>query len=302
MLDRIRGLFKRSGQGGQVSLEVRPDGIAWVASRGVAEHAHGVVECSPARRQAELADLVRQQDWSGLRASLVLPMEQYQVFQMERPDGIEDAELADALRWKLGDLIEFSPSEAVCDVFPFPQDATRGRGHLVNVVVARRSLVSELVALVAGAGLALTRIDIAELALRNLAARLDGAQGSAALVHLRERYGQVVICRGETLYLSRRLDVTTEDLRDAARQDAALQALGLELQRSLDYFESQMGQVPPAVVRLAARDAALPLTAMLSAYVAARTEMVDGAELGVDGSWDGRCLLALGMCHGGGAD
>lgn len=54
----------------------------------------------------------------------------------------------------------------------------------------------------------------------------------------------MIVCKGETLYLSRRLDVTSDDLRDAARQENAVQSLALEMQRSLDYYESQLGQVP----------------------------------------------------------
>mgnify|MGYP007000448125 CR=1 len=71
--------------------------------------------------------------------------------------------------------------------FAFPEDASRGRGPLVNVVTARKSLVQELMALVDGGGLELVRVDIAELALRNLASRMDTANRGVALVHLRER-------------------------------------------------------------------------------------------------------------------
>ena len=47
------------------------------------------------------------------------------------------------------------------------------------------------------------------------------------------------------LYLTRRLDADMEGLGDPDRRGATGQQLALEVQRSLDYVESQLGQVPP---------------------------------------------------------
>ncbi|WP_170005830.1 type IV pilus biogenesis protein PilM [Marinobacter guineae] len=292
LLHKLTGLFRRSGAQRRVCLEVRPDGVAWAISGGPAENHAGFIDCLPAKRHAVVKELVDEHGWAGASTTLVLPLDQYQVFQMDRPEGIEESELSDALKWKLKDFLDFSPSQAVSDVFPFPRDASRGRGELVNVVAARKSLVSELVELVEEAGLELDRIDIAELALRNLVCRLDENKRGAALVHLKDNYGQMVICKDDTLYLSRRLDVTSEDLRDAARQESAVQSLALEMQRSLDYYESQLGQVPPATIRLVARDSVLPLASMLSSYVAAGIETLDWRTVGLQADLDSRCLPA----------
>jgi len=285
-------MFRRSGTRGRVCLEIRPDGIAWAVPGETDSAQCSFVDCLPAKREAVLQALVDEHGWAGASTTLVLPLDQYQVFQMERPEGIEQSELGDALKWKLKDFLDFSPSDAVSDVFPFPADASRGRGELVNVVAARKSLVSGLVELVREAGLELDRIDIAELALRNLVCRLDENSRGAALVHLKDSYGQMVICKDNTLYLSRRLDVTFADLRDAARQESAVQSLALEMQRSLDYYESQLGQVPPARIRLVARDSVLPLASMLSSYVAASIETLDWHTVGLNADLDSRCLPA----------
>lgn len=286
----IRGFITkiagRSHGGRRVFLEIRPDGIAWATSAGEA----AFIECSSARREQELAAAVDEHGWAGARATLVLPLDQYQVFQLERPEGVEQSELGDALKWKLKDFLDFSPSDAVSDVFPFPEDASRGRGDLVNVVAARKSLVRDLVDLVNASGLELFSIDIAELALSHLVARLDENQRGAALVHMRGRYGQMVVGKGSTLYLSRRLDVSVDDLHDASQQENAVQSLALEMQRSLDYYESQLGQVPPAKIRFVTRDTSLPLSSMLGSYLAGGVEALDWSDLGVDEPIDSRCL------------
>ncbi|QSP96026.1 biogenesis protein MshI [Marinobacter salinisoli] len=293
MFSRLAGLLNRAGgRRSHVCLEVRPDGIAWAAVASGASPASGFVECMPAKRLQTLQGLVDQRNWSGARTTLVLPLDQYQVFQMERPEGVDESELADALKWKLKDFLDFPPSDAVSDVFPFPEDASRGRGALVNVVSARKSLVQELVTLVRDTGLELVTIDIAELALRNLVSVLDQNGRGAALVHLRDGYGQMVVCRKDTLYLSRRLDVAANDLMDVARQENAVQSLALEMQRSLDYYESQLGQVPPATIQMVARDKSLPLASMVSSYVAASVQMLDWSSLGAEANMDSRCLPA----------
>ncbi|MCK7544276.1 biogenesis protein MshI [Marinobacter bryozoorum] len=290
LADRLRTFFSNSGKRQRVSLEIRPDGIAW--SLAGKAPAMGFAECTPARRQSVLESLVSENHLGGADATIVLPMDQYQVFQLERPEGVDDAELADALKWKLKDFLDFSPSEAVSDVFPFPADAARGRGDLVNVVAVRRTVISELVTLADDAGLKLQQIDIAELALRNFLGRLDDTGRGATLVQLKEHYGHMVIGKGGTLYLSRRLDVTARELREASSQESAVQSLALEMQRSLDYYESQLGQVPPPVINLVARDSLLPLTSMLGSWLAAGTRTVDWDQFGLDAEPDSRCLVA----------
>ncbi len=292
----IQRFFKRTAKTRSVCLEIRPDGIAWCsdgnASLAMPGQSCGFISCPPAKRLASLQGLAAEHGWESALTTLVLPLDQYSVFQLDRPEGLSDGDLADALRWKLKDLLDYSPSDSVCDVFPFPLDAARGRGELVNVVAARKSMVAELVALVNDAGMVLRRVDIAELALRNFASRMDVDQRGVALVHLRDSYGQMVISKGPVLYLSRRLDVSAEDLRDASRQEGAVQSLALEMQRSLDYYESQLGQVPPRVIRLVARDAMLPLASMVSSYVATGVETIDWSAQGLDEPLDSRCLAA----------
>ena len=284
----ITKITGRSNRRQRVFLEIRPDGIAWATSGNET----GFIECPSARREQELSAAVQQNGWAGARATLVLPLDQYQVFQLERPEGLEESELGDALKWKLKEFLDFSPSEAVSDVFPFPEDASRGRGDLVNVVAARKSLLRELIDLVNASGLELVTIDIAELALTHLVARLDENQRGAALVHMRGRYGQMVVGKGNTLYLSRRLDVSIDDLHDASQQENAIQSLALEMQRSLDYYESQLGQVPPAKIRFVTRDTSLPLPSMLGSYLASGVETLNWNELGLDDGIDSRCLAA----------
>ena len=77
------------------------------------------------------------------------------------------------------------------------------------------------------------------------------------------------------LYLSRHFDFSLQSLNEPAQQDSVIQNLALEIQRSFDYFESQMGQVPPRTISLIGPDSNVPLAKMLSGSIAADVAWLD---------------------------
>lgn len=263
----------RKRQGVRLGLELASGGIAWAhASGGKQPPETGFIEVEAADRGRALSDLVDTRSLKGVAVNLVLSQDQCQIFQAERPP-VEDQEMVEAVRWKLGGLLEYPASEAVIDTFPFPDDATRDRGQLINAACAHERTVGEFVETVHAAGLELNRIDIAELALRNLVARVDPDERGAALLYLSEKHGHMVFCRGTTIYMARRIEISLRQLRDARSQEQSVEALALEMQRSLDYYESQLRQVPPARIQVSGHPEALPLAGMLTTNVT--SEVVD---------------------------
>lgn len=81
----FKGLFN-AGKKDRVSLEIRPDGIAW--SRRGKDMLPGFVECTPARRREALLGIISEHRLTGAETTLVLPLDQYQVFQLERPEAL----------------------------------------------------------------------------------------------------------------------------------------------------------------------------------------------------------------------
>lgn len=284
----LKHLLRRQNQVQDLGLEVRPDGIAWALSApggGIARA--GFEPCTPAAREDALTRLVEQERLSHTRVCAVLPIEQYQVFQVERPS-VADTELVDAARWKLKDMLDYRVEDAVFDVFPFPADASKGATELINVVSARKAVITDIARLTERAGLTLERVDIADLALRNLAAPLDPEGRGVALVFLRQNMGQMVLCKGPVLYLSRRLDISESGLMDVALQEPMVQGLALELQRSLDYYESQMGQVPPRSIFVLSRPDGPAVKDLLAGNIAGNLVPYEP-----EGEYDFRSVLAL---------
>ena len=264
--------FAKKHKGVNLGMELASDGIAWALMLGNQEIRTGFFEVDATSRPQALQELITEHDLKGAVTNLVLSQDQYQIFQAERPP-VEANELAEAVRWKLGELLDYPANQAVLDTFPFPDDASRDRGQLINAVCAHQDLIGGHVELLHDAGLELNRIDVAELALRNLLAYADPEARGAALLYLSDNHGHMVFCRGNMLYMARRIEVSLTQLRDAASQEQAVQALALEMQRSLDYFESQLRQVPPGRIQVAGHPEHLPLAGMLTTNVTA--EVVD---------------------------
>lgn len=268
-LRSLKQTFDKRHSALRLGLEIGGDSRFWAL-----QDARGELYTGPLSQDEPLEALVAARGLTGAPTRVVLGQDDYRVFQVERP-AVEEQELAEAMRWKLGELLDYPASEAVIDTFPFPEDASRDRGPLVNVVCAHEARIRAVVDAVHGAGLSLECIDIAELALRNLLASGDHDERGAALVYLGPDNGQMVFCRGDTLYMARRLGVSLARLRDAATQEQTVQALALEIQRSLDYYESQLRQIPPSRIQLAGHPEALPLAGMLNSEVTAQVVDLD---------------------------
>lgn len=258
-----------------MGIEIRTEGIALAKmeeKKGVGQELtfHRFKKGNAAERQTVLSELVTEANASGADCHLVLTNQQYQIFQVDRPE-VEDTELRASVHWKLSDLIDYPLDDAVSDVFEFPEDASRGR-KLVNLVCARKAIIKEYIQLMEACGLNLVSIDVIDLALRNIAQRFVDEDSAIGLLYLRQGFGMLVLVKGQMLYLSRKMEVRESALKEPAQQESVVQQLSLEIQRSLDYFESQLRQIPPRQILLLGPDISLPLAQLLDPLLAVSVE------------------------------
>jgi MSHA biogenesis protein MshI len=140
--------------------------------------------------------------------------------------------------------------------------------------------------------------------LRNLSALLPQDQKGVATFLLGEKFAHLVLTRQGVLYLARRIEynrgykMDESDSRNGDHIDAA--TLGLELQRSLDYFESHYDQTPIGDLVIAPGGAigeqlALRLRSETSLRISLLNldDLTDGATKIAD-TLSTECLLALG--------
>ncbi|HEX6929657.1 MAG TPA: hypothetical protein VF267_10425 [Gammaproteobacteria bacterium] len=146
----------------------------------------------------------------------------------------------------------FHVDDAVIDVFEIPDQRHVNRNRMMYAIAARARRVSERVDSLNAAGFSVEVVDIPEMAVRNLAALVPEESRGLALIHLNEDSGIITISRQGTLYLTRRLDTGTRELHaaDAARRNSLCESVLLEVQRSLDYYDSHFPHGPVAAVAL----------------------------------------------------
>jgi MSHA biogenesis protein MshI len=178
--------------------------------------------------------------------NLVMAEGQYELLLVEAPR-VEPSELRAAVRWKVRNLIDFHIDDAVIDVFEIPGQNNRPQGQaMMYAVAARAREVRDYVDLVEGADLGLRVIDITEMAMRNLASRLEEDVRGVAMLYFDEDHGVISVTRQGSLYLSRRLATGTAQLLEDAEN--SYDQVALEVQRSLDYYDSHFGQPPVAAL------------------------------------------------------
>ncbi len=217
----------------------------------------------------------------GCATSFVLSPGDYQLLLVDAP-AVAEAELKEAIRWRVKDLVSYDISTAVIDCFALPEDAYRGRSQMLYVVVIPQSTATRIEAFVDAAGLQLDCIDIPELVLQNLTPLVDGetALGQAWMC-LQQPTGYINLVADDAVYLSRHIELPAAPLNgsDSAEGRQATSVV-LDIQRSLDYYESQIGKPPCLKLLICPLQAGeTPLLTEIRQNLSVEVEQLDLGEL-----------------------
>ena len=225
------------------------------------------------------------------RFSAVLANGSYHLLLTDAPEVAED-ELRAAIRWRLTDLVPFPIADAVVDVFDVPARARRGTSPSVYVIATQRSVVEGHAQMMERFGDRYDVLDVPEMCLRNLASLLPDADQGLAMVHVEHQHAHIVVLRQGTIYLARQVELTGSD------REQNTDAVVLELQRSLDYFESHHDQRPVQRTLVSAVGDAVSTDELIAA-IGSRASALDivghlACDTTLDAATMNRNLLALG--------
>lgn len=207
--------------------------------------------------EEHLASLIEEHGLCGLPCVAVLEPRHCKLVQVERPQ-VEPGELLAAVRWKIRELIEFPVEDAIIDLFELPSGNQPGRPALVSVVAVQRSMIERHAEMIERVGLDLQAIDITELVLRNVACLLPENDDGAVIVYLLPHEAVMTVTRNSQLYLARNIESGSWELESALMPGSVVEPesvepgldnplidrLVLDIQRSLDYYESYFSQPP----------------------------------------------------------
>lgn len=218
-----------------------------------------------------LARAAADYDLARSRCTTVLDTGEYSLLLTEAPDVPPD-ELRAAIRWRIKDLIDFHINDATLDVFDLPGEKAAGRARSMYAVAARSSAIQKRADMMSAAGINLDIIDIPEMVQRNLASLLAEDAKGVVLLSFTSSGGLITISKQSEIYLSRNIDIGLEMMASFQDTNELFDRVVLEVQRSLDYYDSHFRQAPISTIALAPMPREVPglvdyLKANLSANV-----------------------------------
>ena len=246
-----------------------------------------------------LARAAADYDLAHSRCTTVLDSNEYSLLLTEAPDVPPD-ELRAAIRWRIKDLIDFHINDATLDVFDTPGDKAAGRARSMYAVAARSSAIQKRADMMSAAGINLDVIDIPEMAQRNLASLLPEDAKGVVLLSFTPSGGLITISKQSEIFLSRNIDVGLDVLTQLSDTASMFDRIALEIQRSLDYYDSHFRQAPINTIALAPMPREVPglvdyLKANLSADVITMdlTKLME-CEVDLKPELQSACLTVLG--------
>ncbi|HCU05499.1 MAG TPA: hypothetical protein DIC51_04285 [Coxiellaceae bacterium] len=196
---------------------------------------------SPVNFSDQLKDNVIRLGLEKANCIYVLPLEEYRLILLEAPN-VPDTEMTQAAKWLVKDLIDFPVSEIALDVFDAPIRV--GQKRKIYAVVTRLKYLQAISGQIEAAQLKLTHITITHLGIRAFLSQLPQAAQGVGFLHVHEQEVHFLIVKDGILYLERKLiHFSTEisEVNDLSQSENLL----LEIQRSLDFYQNQMGQAAP---------------------------------------------------------
>lgn len=195
-------------------------------------------------------------DWQGVfaqmakqfgpaRIHITLSASFYQLLTVDKPH-VEAEEISQALLWSVKDMVSQSIADIHFDYF----DSPLANSNKLNVVVAEKPILSAMVVAAKENQIQVIGISIEEMAVTGLFT--EDNQARLVLCHVSGQELLLTVVKQGELYMQRRvrgfnkLDTVSQDELAMGMADS----LSLELQRSMDYFESQLRQAPVASIEL----------------------------------------------------
>jgi MSHA biogenesis protein MshI len=194
-----------------------------------------------------LKKIISDFDLRRIPVSAVINPSDYQIAQVQAPD-VPRNELRAAARYSMRDAFDFPIDTSTLDIFDLPEQTSHGDKRLCFAIASRGDAIEKMSGVFERHFRKFDVIDIPELCQRNLAALLPQDAKGVAFLMLRDDFAQLVLTRRGMLYVTRRFEfrergeLNGDEEFEANELPLDPQHLSLELQRSLDYYESHFDE------------------------------------------------------------
>lgn len=196
--------------------------------------------------QAGLKQFVEEHKLANTPTVISFAVNKYQLLQVDKPD-VPEEEIAQAVTWTAKELLT-TQDEVQMDYFDLPAQTTGA--NKINVVAIKREELDAVCHAVLDTELSVKNVTVNELANCELMAD----DGDAVITLIQEPNSEIClnIVKDKQLYFSRRMrgHERLSTFTEMELQMGVVDALSIEIQRSIDYFEGQLRQAPAKRVLL----------------------------------------------------
>ncbi len=299
-----------------ISMTSHNISMAHICGSGLSDIMVNSYRCVPTndrQQQIEaLIEYVEEYQLIDFPCSYVLPIDKYVLGMIESPDVTEN-DKPEVVRLAVRDFVDYPIEEAVIDVFPLPFKRIDDNKEVSYAVIAHYKVIDDVAAIIKETGLRLKYIGIHELCLRNLAMLHAESNKGTLFLRLYANGGHVVLVNGNTVFMTRRIDLPLRELfleeinvtneqkqGNQQRTYELLEALTLDLQRSIDYCSGMFRQSPINCIMLSPSEFVLNnISDFLAKHLGMIVHTLDLPGImrfsrGISQLEQARCLLAIG--------
>lgn len=224
----------------------------------------------------QLAEVLSQFCTEPCAIHLQLPTSYYQIVQMDKPD-LEPQEIMQSLPWTVKELVTINAENIIADYTDLPVE-NAGQKSKMFVFAADKSQLMPLIDVINNTENKLASLSCKEMALLDM----NPDDNFSRLIVLQEQGEEpsLFIVKQQQLMLTRRLRgfMALNEHQDTSTVEQLTDSLSLEIQRSIDFYESQLKQPPIRSIKLCTDFVAQEqIIARLAAFQSAPVNALDSA-------------------------
>ncbi|MDR2187915.1 MAG: PilN domain-containing protein [Azonexus sp.] len=228
------------------AIRLAPDRIDVASVRNDKAGLPSVVRMESFPRHGDLANTLgrlRQGGKLNGPCALLLPPDDYQLLALDAPtlpDAAPEAEMREAMRWKIKDMVSFPVAAAGIDAQIIPP-AQPGRPAQALAVAVDHAALRPLIEACQSAKVDLRQITTPEFAQHQIAALFARPDRAIAVLSFSDWNGLLTLSCNGILYTARRFDLRAADL---AADPSLYDRVTLDVQRLLDNFDRNFNNLP----------------------------------------------------------
>lgn len=251
MIENLKSLLKKFGnknkkiQFAGISIHNSVVRVVLLTQEGdkyICDNVHEYVIEDPDNLPKLMNQIINGMELVDIPTSIVIPGSKTESVQIEITDLPTEDTLA-ALPWKLKDLVSISPQDMLCDYIEMKIQPL-GQGAKAMVLATSKQYVKKLIAPFHERNVPILAITTEQFVLARMQDSVDTAQ--LVFVQHRESEAILLILKNQEICFARKIRGTEAliNMTQQQMQEYGADTAAIEIQRSIDYYESQLKQPP----------------------------------------------------------